>query len=73
LAACVSEEHGSFTVQVRLSHEAEPGNRAWGEETADSFEMASAMLGDLAAVYSNPRTHIEITLRLENLRDGTRH
>jgi hypothetical protein len=73
LAACVSEEDGSFTVQVRLSHEAEPGNRAWGEETADSFEMASDMLGDLAAVYSIPRTHIEITLRLENLRDGTRH
>ena len=73
LAACVSEEDGSFTVQVRLFHEAEPQNRAWGEETADSFETASAMLGDLAAAYSIPQTHIEITLRLENARDGTRH
>ena len=73
LAACVSEEDGSFTVQVRLSDEAEPQNRAWGEEIADSFEMASAMLGDLAAIYSIPRAHIEITLRLENSRDGTRH
>ena len=73
LAACVSEEDGSFTVQVRLSHEAEPQNRAWGEEVADSFEAASAMLGDLAAVYSIPQAHIEITLRLENSRDGTRH
>ena len=73
LAACVSEEDGSFTVQVRLSHEAEPENRAWGEETADSFEAASAMLGDLAAIYSIPQTHIAITLRLENSRDGTRH
>ena len=73
LAACVSEEDGSFTVQVRLSHEAEPENRAWGEEIADSFEAASAMLGDLAAAYSIPQTHIKITLRLENSRDGTRH
>jgi hypothetical protein len=73
LAASVSEEDGSFTVQVRLSHEAEPENRAWGEEIADSFETASAMLGDLAIAYSIPQTHIEITLRLENSRDGTRH
>jgi hypothetical protein len=31
------------------------------------------MLGDLAAAYSIPQTHIEITLRMENSRDGTRH
>jgi len=73
LAACVSEEDGSFTVQVRLSHEAEPENRAWGEEIADSFETASAMLDDLAAGYGIPQTHIEIILRMENARDGTRH
>jgi hypothetical protein len=73
LAACVSEEDGSFTVQVRLSHEEEPETRAWGEEIADSFEAASAMLGDLAAAYSIPQAHIEITLRLENSRAGTRH
>jgi len=73
LAACVSEEDGSFMVQVRLSDEAKPENRVWGEEIADSFEMASAMLGDLAAIYSIPQTNIEITLRLENARDGTRH
>jgi hypothetical protein len=73
LSACVSEEDGGFTVQVRLSHEAEPENRAWGEEIADSFETASAMLGDLAAGYGIPQTHIEIVLRMENARDGTRH
>jgi hypothetical protein len=73
LAASVSEEDGSFTVQVRLSHETEPENSAWGEEIADSFETASAMLGDLAAAYSIPQTHVEIILRLENSRDGTRH
>ena len=73
LSACVSEEAGSFTVHVRLSHEAEPGNRAWGEEIADSFETASAMLGDLAAGYGIPQTHIAIVLRMGNIRDGTRH
>jgi hypothetical protein len=35
LAACVSEEDGSFTVQVRLSDEAEPKSRVWGEEIAE--------------------------------------
>ena len=73
LAACVSEEDGIFTLQVRLSHETKPENRAWGEEIADTFEMASTMLGDLAVAYSIPQTNIEITLRLENARDGTRH
>jgi hypothetical protein len=73
LAASVSQEDGSFTVQVRLYHEAEPENRAWAEEVADSFEEASDMLGDLAAAYAIPQTHVEITLRLENSQDGTRH
>jgi hypothetical protein len=73
LAACVSQEDGSFMVQVRLSHETDPEKRAWGEETADSFETASAMLSELADSFSIPQNHIEITLRLENARDGTRH
>ena len=73
LAACVSEEEGGFTVHVRLYHQAKPENRAWGEEVADSFETASAMLGDLAAAYSIPQTHITISVRMENAREGTRH
>src|ERR1700751_4846963 len=73
LAACVSEEEGSFTVHVRLYHQSKPANGAWGEEVADSFETASAMLGDLAAVYSIPQTHITISVRMENAREGTRH
>jgi len=73
LAACVSEEEGGFTVQVRLYHQAKPKNRAWGEEVADSFETASAMLVDLAAAYSIPQSHITISVLMENARDGTRH
>ena len=60
-------------MHVRLYHEAKPANRAWGEELADSFETASAMLGDLAAAYSIPQTHITISVRMENVREGTRH
>jgi protein-disulfide isomerase len=73
LAACVSEEEGSFTVHVRLYHEAKPENRAWGEEVADSFEAASAILGDLASALSIPQTNIKISVRMENVREGTRH
>ena len=73
LTACVSEEEGGFTVQVRLYHQTKPENRAWGEEVADSFETASAMLGDLAAAYSIPQSHITISVLMENAREGTRH
>jgi len=60
-------------VHVRLYNEAKPENRARGEEVADSFEAASAMLGDLAAALSIPQTHIKISVRMENVREGTRH
>jgi hypothetical protein len=73
LTACVSEEEGGFAVQVRLHHQTKPENRAWGEEVADSFETASNMLGDLAAAFSIPQTHVTISLRMENARDSTRH
>jgi hypothetical protein len=73
LAACVSEEEDGFTVQVRLYHEAKPENCAWGEETANSFETASAMLGDLAASFAIPQSHVKISVRMANSRDATRH
>ena len=73
LAASVSEEEGAFTVHVRLYDQAKPENGAWGEEVADSFEAASAMLDDLAAAYSIPQTHITISVRMENAKEGTRH
>jgi hypothetical protein len=73
LSACVSEEDGCFTVQVRLYDEAKPEKGVWGEETAESIEAASAMLGELAETYSIPQARINIRVRMANLRDGTRH
>ncbi len=73
LSACVSEEDGGFTVQVRLYHEAKPEKGVWGEEIAASFEAASAMLGELAGAYSIPQARINIRVRMGNPRESTRH
>jgi hypothetical protein len=35
--------------------------------------MASALLHALAEKFSIPQSHVDISLRLENLQDGTRH
>jgi len=73
LSACVSEEDGGFTVQVRLYDEAKPEKGVWGEENAESIEAASAMLDELAAAYSIPQARIKISVRMQNAREGTRH
>jgi hypothetical protein len=73
LTAWVTEEEDGYIVQVRLHHAAKPANAAWGEEISDSLEMASALLHALAEKFSIPQSRIDISLRLENLRDGTRH
>jgi hypothetical protein len=73
LSACVSEEDGCFTVQVRLYDEAKPEKGVWGEEIAESIEAASAMLHDLAGAYSIPQARINIRVRMDNAREGTRH
>jgi len=44
LFACISEEEGGYTVQVRLSNEMNPEDSAWGEEIVDSFETASGLV-----------------------------
>ena len=73
LSACVSEEEDGFTVQVRLFNEARPEHVAWGEEIADSFETASALLDTLAAAFAIPQARVKIRIRMENPSDGTRH
>ncbi len=73
MTAWVTEEEGSYTVQVRLRHEAKPANAAWGEEISESLEAASALLHALAAEFSIPQSRVDIRLRLENLQDGTQH
>ncbi len=73
LSASVSEEDGRFTVQVRLYDEAKPDKGVWGEESAESSEAASAMLGELAAASSIPQARIKIRVQMANAREGTRH
>ena len=73
LTAWVFEEEDGYIIQVRLHHETKPATAAWGEEISDSLETASALLQALAAKFSIPESRVDIRLRLENLRDGTRH
>ncbi len=73
LTACVSEEEDGFTVQVRLFNEAKPERAAWGEEVADSFETASALLDALAEAFAIPQERVKIRIRMHNPADGTQH
>jgi len=73
LTAWVSEEEDGYIVRIRLHHETKPASAAWGEEISDSLETASELLHSLAAKFSIPQSRVNIRLRLENLRDGTRH
>jgi hypothetical protein len=73
LFASISEEEDGYAVQVRLYNHARPGNAAWGEEIAESVEMASLLVEALAAEFSIPQARIKIELRMNNLTGGTRH
>jgi|SRR6266545_5489393 len=74
LFACISEEDGGYTVQIRLyNHRAGAENAAWGEEIADSLETASELVGAVAGEFSIPEAHIKIEIRMANLTDGTHH
>ena len=73
LFACISEDDGGFTVQVKLSNSVKPENAAWGEEIADSFETASMLVEALAAEFSIAPARIKIEIRLDKITDGTFH
>lgn len=73
LSACVSQQDGCFTVQVRLYDESKPKKDVWGEEVADSIEAASALLDILVDTYAIPQERVNIRLQMENVREGTRH
>jgi hypothetical protein len=73
LFACISEEDGSFTVQFRLCNAAQAENGAWGEEVTDCFEKACMLISAIAAEFSISTENIEIELRMDNSKEGTRH
>jgi hypothetical protein len=73
LYAKISQERGAFTVSVRLQNHLKKSETAWGEELAPSIEVASSMIGALAARFLIPEKCISIEFGMENYRDGTRH
>ena len=47
--------------------------RAWGVETAATIEVASGMIGELAAQFSIAQEFISISIVMNNFRAGTLH
>ena len=56
-----------------VEKELTPDEAAWGEEVAGSIEMASSMIGFLAAEFSIAQEFISIDIRMDDFRDGTLH
>jgi hypothetical protein len=73
LFACISEEEDRYTVQVRLYNQSRPESAAWGEEVANSLEIASMMVSALADKFSIGQSQIKIEIRMRDPKGGTRH
>ena len=73
LEARITEEEGNFTVSVQMQNGLNENDRAWGVEKANSIEMASGMIGQLAAQFAIPQKSISIRIVMNNYRDGTLH
>ena len=73
LHAHIVEEDGAFTVRVRLLNHMNQDESAWGEEIAETFDMASLMIGTLAGEYSIPQNCISIKIVMRRFKDGTLH
>jgi len=73
LYAKVCQEDGAFTVSIRMQNHLKPAETACGEEVVNTIEMASSMIGNLAAQFSIPQECISINIRMENVRGGTLH
>ena len=73
LEARITEEEGNFTVSVQMQNGLNENDRAWGVEKANSIEMASGMIGQLARQFSIPQGSISIKIVMSNFKDGTLH
>jgi hypothetical protein len=73
LQAHILQEHGGFTVSVRMRNHLKKDDRAYGVETATSIEMASGMISQLARQFSIPQNCILINIVMNNFREGTLH
>jgi hypothetical protein len=73
LHAQIMEENGAFSVSVRMHNHLKGDDKAWGNETASSIEMASGMIGQLAEQFSISQNCISINFVMDNFKDGTIH
>lgn len=73
LHANIVEEDGAFTVQVRMLNHLQTEERAWGEEVAKTFDIASAMIEALACEFSIAENCISLNIVMSRFKDGTRH
>jgi hypothetical protein len=73
LHAHLTEEDGSFTVNIRMINHLKPEERAWGQEIAATIEMASSMIGSVAKEFSIEQNCISIKIVMSNFKDGTLH
>lgn len=73
LYAHIVQEDGAFVVRVRLLNHLKQEERAWGEEIAPTFEMASLMIECLANRFSIAQSCISIKIVMLRFKDGTIH
>ena len=73
LYAHIIEEDDAFTVRVRMLNHLKQDERAYGEEIAATFEMASLMIDSLASQFSIPQNCISMKIVMRHFKDGTLH
>lgn len=75
LFARITEEDGGYVIQVRLHNDvtASPDDAVWGEEIADSIEIASAMIVELATRFAITQDRITLEIRMEDIAENTHH
>jgi hypothetical protein len=73
LQARILQEHGGFTISIRMHNHLNEGDKAYGVETATSIEMASGMIGQLARQFSIPQKYISIDIVMNDVKDSILH
>lgn len=73
LYARILEEEGAFIVSIRMLNHLKLEEKAWGEETAASFDIASGMIAAVARQFCISQDCISIKISMENFKDGILH
>jgi uridine phosphorylase len=73
LHARITQEEGAFTVSIRLLNHLKQEEKAWGQETATSIDMASAMIDSIAEQFGIAQPCVSVSIVMANFRDGTFH